>query len=395
MTRPIRILELRSVRGTGGGPEKTILLGAEQRDRARFVVTVCYIRDLRDDVFAVDERAGRMDIDYVEVRERHSFDRAIWRQLQVLVCEREIDIVHAHDYKTDFLALLLARRTGVIPLATAHGWAGQSARERYVYYPVDKRLLARFPRVIAVSGAVTDILMRHGAHPGRISVLLNAIDPFAFRRNSERRDSVRRELGYGSSDFVIGAVGRLERVKRFDLLIEALAPLMLEQPHLRLVIVGDGSLQRDLTSLAARFNVNGQCRFLGHRQDVGDLHQAFDLFVQSSESEGAPNAVLEAMAMETPLIATDVGGTRELATPDVHGLIIPRHDLPALRAAISAVLNDPITARTRAIAARQRVEAELSFEARTRRLETIYEDLVHNRGGRQALLAVSSTVPHA
>ena len=68
---------------------------------------------------------------------------------------------------------------------------------------------------------------------------------------------------------------------------------------------------------AARLGIGDICHFLGHRHDVTALHHAFDLFVQSSEYEGTPNAVLEAMAMETPIVATDVGGTREVAIPDV------------------------------------------------------------------------------
>src|SRR5688500_17988311 len=144
----IRVLELRSVRGTGGGPEKTILFGAEQHDRDRFAITVCYIRDLRDQIFGIDERAGKLDVDYVEVRERHSFDPGIWSQLVTLARDRRFDIIHGHDYKTNLLAWLLGRRTGAIPLATSHGWTGHSARERWLYYPADRQVLRRLPRVI-------------------------------------------------------------------------------------------------------------------------------------------------------------------------------------------------------------------------------------------------------
>src|SRR4029077_11564947 len=141
MSRPIRILELRSVRGTGGGPEKTILLGAARSDPARFAVTVCYIRDERDPVFSIDEKAAGLPIDYVELRERNSFDWRIWRSLRTLVRERQIDIVHAHEYKTDFLTLLLSKFEAVTALSTVHGWTGHSSREDWVYYPLDKRLL--------------------------------------------------------------------------------------------------------------------------------------------------------------------------------------------------------------------------------------------------------------
>jgi hypothetical protein len=77
MTKRIKVLELRSVRGTGGGPEKTIMFGAAQADRSRFDITVCYIRDARDEVYQLDSTATKLPIDYVEVRERNSFDPQI------------------------------------------------------------------------------------------------------------------------------------------------------------------------------------------------------------------------------------------------------------------------------------------------------------------------------
>ena len=81
MSRPIRILELRSVRGTGGGPEKTILFGAALANR-RFHVTVCYLRDRRDRAFGVTDKAEQAGVDYIEVLERHSFDPSIWFALR-------------------------------------------------------------------------------------------------------------------------------------------------------------------------------------------------------------------------------------------------------------------------------------------------------------------------
>jgi glycosyltransferase involved in cell wall biosynthesis len=83
------------------------------------------------------------------------------------------------------------------------------------------------------------------------------------------------------------------------------------------------------------------------------------------------------MAMETPIVATDAGGTRELAFDGTHALIVPCGDVSKLRAAITNVLDDPASARERAIRGRERVERDLSFDARTRQLEAIYTELVH------------------
>jgi len=379
--RPIRVLELRSVRGTGGGPEKTILLGARRADPARFAVTVCYIRDGRDDVFAIDKWARELGVDYVEVHEKHSFDRSIWPALRALVRERRIDIVHAHEHKTDLLAMLLGRYEKIVPLSTAHAWVGHTWREQ-VYYAVDKRLLVRFPHVVAVSSEIRDELLRHGADPARITVILNAIDPVRFHHDPARRPESRASLALQDDDIAIGAVGRLEPQKRFDLLMEAFARIAPESPRARLLIAGDGSLKAELSGVIDRLGIANRCRLIGHCTDIAGFHHALDLFVQSSDYEGTPNAVLEAMALESPIVATDVGGTKELAHDREHALIVPPGQVDALVAAMREALAHPRATADRVKAARLRIEQELSFDRRMDRLETIYERLIDERDAR-------------
>ncbi len=376
---PIRVLELRSVRGTGGGPEKTILLGTARTSRDRFDINVCYVRDERDGIFAIDEWARRLGVAYVEVRERHSFDVRAWSAIRALVRDRQIDIVHAHEYKTDLLAMLLARAERVIPLATVHGWTGHTWRERRVYYPADRRILARFPHLIAVSEEIRQTLIRAGAAPSRITTVLNAIDPDAFRRSRAREAASRAAIGLPADALVVGAVGRLEPQKRFDILIDVFGSLATADPRLHLAIAGDGSIRGELARQVNARGLTDRVHLLGHRPDVVDLHQAFDLFVQSSDYEGTPNAVLEAMALETPVVATDVGGTREIAHDDVHALIVPAGDREALAGAIARLIEDRQLAVALAAAARRRVETELSFSARMARVEGIYEHLMAER----------------
>jgi glycosyltransferase involved in cell wall biosynthesis len=375
--RPINVLELRSVRGTGGGPEKTILQSAARTDPSRFRVVVCYVRDRRDEVFAIDTKAAALGIQYVDVWERHSFDPAVWPALRRLIREHQIDIVHSHDYKTNLLAYLLGKVDEVVPLSTVHGWSGHSAKERYLYYPADQRLLSRFPRLVAVSGQIRSVLVAKGADPRRVSVVLNGIDPHLHVRDRAQEASVRRELAIDSDAQVIGSVGRLEREKRFDLLIDAVGALLSKYPRLRLVVAGAGSQSESIEAYANARLPPGVCRFLGDRNDVIRLHHAFDCYVQSSATEGTSNSVLEAMAMETPVAATDVGGTRELITDQVHGLIVPPNDVNALALAIDRTLSDPVGTAARVSAARRRVEGELSFDHRMQCVESIYEDLAY------------------
>jgi glycosyltransferase involved in cell wall biosynthesis len=376
---PIRVLELRSVHGTGGGPDKTILLGAQRADPGRFAVTVAYLRDRRDRTFHIDARAEALGVDYIELIERHSYDPGIWGSLRRLVRERRITIVHAHEYKTDLLAWRLARAEPIIPLATVHGWFGRDTWRERLYYAVDKRILARFPRLIAVSSGLKDELVRTGSRKDAITVIPNGIDPRAFVRVPERRPAIRAALGFADEDIVVGAVGRLERQKRLDLLLRAVAGLRNRHPRLRLAIVGDGGLHEELLTLRDALQLGDACLFLGHRNDVPDLHHAFDVFVQASDREGSPNVVLEAMALETPVIATAAGGTTDAITDGMDGLIVAAGSEAALAGAIECVLGNWPAARARAAAARRRVETQLSFDRRMDQVEAIYEELVASR----------------
>jgi glycosyltransferase involved in cell wall biosynthesis len=374
--RPIHVLELRSVRGTGGGPEKTILYGAARTDPQRFRVTVCYIRDQRDDIFTLDRLAKQLGVDYVEVTERHSLDRSIWPVLRRLTRDRQIDIVHSHEYKTDLIAWLLARTERIIPLATAHGWTGSSLKERWLYYAPDKRLLARFPKVIAVSDEIRDTLIRAGARPERVVTVLNGIDPVRFTRTATQGAAVRAEFGLTSDLVLIGSVGRLEHQKRFDLLIDAFAELHRSRPELRLLIAGDGSLRDTLAAHVTARGVGASCILAGHRTDIIEVVQALDLFVQSSDYEGTPNSVLEAMALGAPVVATTAGGTHQLISDGVHGRLVPPGRADLLGRAMDEALADRSAMRGWAAAARAQVETELSFETRMRRVEAIYEQLL-------------------
>jgi glycosyltransferase involved in cell wall biosynthesis len=148
-------------------------------------------------------------------------------------------------------------------------------------------------------------------------------------------------------------------------------------PHATLIIVGEGSLRPMLEQKIAPLNWARRCAW-GHRADIGALHSAFDVFVQSSRT-AAPNCVLEAMALETPIVATAAGAWR---TGDRRGrgLLVPIHDVPALESALDKALTDRAAAAPRVAAARSKVETDLSFDRRMRRVEEVYVNLMTAAG---------------
>jgi len=370
---PIRVLELRSVWGTGGGPEKTILQGAARTDPRRFAITVCYIRDNRDPIFGIDKKAGELAIDYVELRERHSFDPSIWPALRRLVRERRIDIVHAHEYKTNMLAAALHRFSGVQAMSTVHGWDGASWRERLLYYPADRQILRLLPYVIAVSDPVREQLLQTGLHPSAVRLVLNGIDASAFRRDRTKQAAARASLVLGRDRFVIGTVGRLTEAKRYDLLIDAIAEVRRTHMHLDLLIAGDGPLREPLQKQIHQLGLENCCRLLGQRSDVINLHHAFDLFVQSSATEGTPNAVLEAMALGVPVAARPVAGVEDYFRPGVNGIAVRSSRARDVAAAVVEALGDRPRLARMARRAQTHVRRRYSWEHTVYSIERVYE----------------------
>ena len=378
--RTLRVLELRSTAGQGGGPERALLLAASARaadgDGAALVETLCFLRRRGQDELQFHRRAIELGADSHVIEEDGAVDLRTLGRLRQLARERSIDIVHAHDYKADFYATLLARLEGAVPVATVHGWPVRTLRERVVYYPADRRLLRRFALVFAVSVELHDRLIAAGVEAGRIETLPNAVDVDLFRPDAERRTKVRTEWGVADDEVVIGSLGRLDPEKRPDLLIESFAAVAARVPRARLVIAGGQARGTSIRSLAERHGVLDRTLVLGHRPDAEDVLRGFDAFVQASDSEGSPYSLLEAMASGTPVVATAVGGVPSMVSAGEDGLLVPKGDASALAAAIEEILRSPAAARARASAARARIAAERSLVARNARVLERYRHLL-------------------
>jgi len=376
--RPLRVLELRSTAGQGGGPERALLLAATAAAAmtrgegevagGALIETLCFLRRRGQEELQFHRRALELGADSHVVEEDGAIDLRTLGRLRQLARERSIDIVHAHDYKADFYATLLARLEGAKAVATVHGWPVRTLRERAVYYPADRRLLRRFALVFAVSEDLREQLIAAGVEAGRIETLPNAVDVDLFRPDATRRAKVRGEWGVGENEKVIGSLGRLDPEKRPDLLIEAFATVAARLPGARLVIAGGQARGTSIESLAQRHGVAERVLVLGHRPDAEDVLRGFDVFVQASDSEGSPYSLLEAMASGTPVVATAVGDVPSIIRGSVDGLLVPKGDAAALAAAIEEIVRSPVVARSRAEAARARITAERSLAARNARV---------------------------
>lgn len=293
----------------------------------------------------------------------------------VRICLRErIDIIIANHGKDFWPAAIAARLAGIPVLLIRHMENGLKRTTAWlINHHVDK--------VIAVSEAVRDSLVRCGVDAGKIDVVFNGIPMKRFDPDAFRDATAREELRFGVQDIVIGTSGKLSEEKGVYDLLEACGRIAGVWPDMKLLYVGEGAEKAGISNEARRRAMGNRVVFAGLRRDVAHVYSAIDIFVFPSHSEGMPMALLEAMAMARPVIATRVGGIPEIVHDGVNGILVPPRDPEALARAISRYLEDVPFRTGMARAGRDTVVQRFSETFMGERFETILSGLTR-RGSR-------------
>ncbi len=360
------VLHVRIATGTGGGPEKTILNSPRHLAALGYRSLVAYLHPPDDAGFEVlKTRAAEKDCPLVGLPESLLIDpRVLWK-LARLCRQESVTIWHGHDYKSNFYGLLLRPFVGFQVLSTVHGWV-RHTRRTPLYYAIDRWCLGHQRAVICVSQDLFEKCSGLGLAPERLHLVENAIDTEEFKRKTQRPRAGRIR---------IGAVGRLSEEKGFGFLIEAVERLIERGFDISLAIAGEGELFDELEARMQSSAHAERLELLGFQADTRALFEGFDLFCLSSLREGLPNVVLEAMAMEVPVLATRSGGMQAFARDGVDALLVEPGSPDELEAGLARLLENPGQARSLASAARSRVQRETSFSARMARVAAIYDSL--------------------
>jgi glycosyltransferase involved in cell wall biosynthesis len=296
-----------------------------------------------------------------------------------LLTQEHPAIVHTHRYKESILGGLASRAAGRPKLIkTVHGLQERFSLIKQIKssaYSALEYLITRllFDRVICVSEEIRRQLS--GSVPAdRLVRIRNGVDVEACVA-SRSRATVRSQLNLPEATPVLGTVARLVPIKGIDLLLRAVVSLKTAIPDVRTVVVGDGPERDRLERLAIELGLGDSVIFTGHRDDALDLIAAMDLFVLSSLSEGIPMAVLESMALGTPVVATRVGGVPEILSDGNTGVLVPAGDTKALAAALERMLVQREIAREMSDRARLAVAREHSAECMCREVAALYHQL--------------------
>jgi len=370
---PVRVLHLRDTHDVGG-PGKTIIETHRAIDPSRFQLHLAVFTtrfETGETPFVTAARDARLPVS--SVRGRNQYDpRMIWK-VAALAKGLGVHLLHSHEVKSDVIGYLASRVNRLPILTTLHGWIGNGRRQRAMT-ALDKCVVRRFDAIIAVSSQIRSEAIAAGAPEQKVHLLHNAIVLARYSR-SGREAFLSDLVGRSLERPVLVSIGRLSLEKGHEDLLDALAALQARGSKPSLVLVGDGPERASLADRVRALGLQDQVFMTGYVDHPEAVLEGADLMVLPSHTEGLPNAALEALAMEVPVLATRVGGTPEVITDGSNGRLVPPHSPDALADAIAQFVSDTAGWRQLAQRGRTLVERHFSFEARTRKLETIYEDL--------------------
>ena len=383
---PLRVLWV--IKGLGpGGAEHLLVAAARAHDPAVITLECAYVLPWKDHLAEQLAQAGVQ----VHCLSRERDDRRWPLRLRQLIRDGGYDVVHVHSplpgsaARLAVRAMRKSRRPPVV--STEHNlWRTHHRLTRYA-----NRLTGRRDAAIITVTEEVRLSMR-GVMVDKAEPLIHGIDVAAVGAHRADRATSRAELGIGVDELVIGTVANFRPQKDYPNLLGALRILVNRGVAVRLVAVGQGPQEARIRALAEELKVADRVIFTGFRADATRVMAAADVFTLASKWEGLPVALMEALALGLPVVATDVGGVGETLRHDVDALLVKPNDTHALADALQRVLGDPAL-RTRLAAASLKRAAAFDVARAVRRIEEIYAQVAPLSAEHEAGVAVEVVAP--
>lgn len=284
------------------------------------------------------------------------------------------DLFICHGYKANVLGWLAARGLGIRVLSVSRGWTGHTRKVR-LYEALDRRMLRLMDGVVCVSEGQAARVRRGGVRPERIKVIRNAIDTARFDDVDRGGRAELESLFPSPPKMIVIGVGRLSPEKGFDQLVKAAAIVAEENHSVGFALIGDGPDRAMLEAQVRSSELQSQVAFAGFRTDIDRLIAGADVLAQSSYTEGLPNVLLEAGAASVPVVATDVGGSREIVRDGETGYLVPSGDPAALAARILELTESSAQRKKMGARARTLLTSEFSFAHQSAQYEALLKEM--------------------
>lgn len=310
-----------------------------------------------------------------------SYSSRLTKDLCRLIKREQPDLVHTHSSLSGRIAARLLR----VPVVYTKRNLVRIPNEKGIVPPkagTFRQLFNRLAasalsdRVIAVSAGVQKELVESGIKSSMVAAIPNGIDLSPYVPKWSQKEAPRVKEGAAKKGMLVGTVARLHRQKALDVLLEAAKMVLSSEPSVRFVIGGTGPLEEELKTKIRELRLESYVKMAGFIGDVPGFLSNLDVYVLSSDYEGLPLAVLEAMGAGLPVVSTAVGGVPEAVVDGLNGILVPPRQPKALAQAIVRFLVDPDMGRTMGIAGRERAEELFDAKVMAEKTVNVYRRLV-------------------
>lgn len=359
------ILHTESSKGWGGQENRTLQESIGLKHRGVRVIILCQPDSI------LEKRSSPEGIEVRKCRMEKSYDIFAIKHILKLIRAENIDIISTHSGRDSLLAGIAGKISRKKPLMV---------RTRHLALPITSRFTYSFlsDKIVTVSEYVRQYLISEGISSEKISAIPTGINPEQFSPDKAAA-VLREELKLSPDTPLVGTIAILRRKKGHHILLDAIPMVLDKIPEAVFVFAGDGPQKQNILNRINELGLFNKVIMLGLRKDIPDILKSIDVFVLPTLQEALGTSFLEAMAMEKPVIGTNVGGVGEVIKDGANGYLVEPNNPEALSDAIIKMLRDKEKARHMGIEGREIALQNFSIGKMCESMFTLYSSLLRNK----------------
>lgn len=352
-----------------------ILALAKNLDPEKVNCQLAVTREYQDQNLEVYNKFSNLNLKAHKIKMKGRFDPKVFLKLFRLIKQKNIDIIHTHGYKSDIIGFIAARLAGIKCVATPHGFENIKDFKLQMFISLGCFVLKHFDRVAPLSEELESDMHRLKVNSNKIRMIKNGVD---LHEIESEREKTTQPLYKNADEKIIGYVGQIAYRKNISDLIKTFDLLYNEHKNIRLLLVGDGPMRKELEKMASTLKSSAKIKFLGYRPDRLTIMKEFDLFSMTSYLEGIPRCMMEAMSMQIPVAAYEIPGVDKLIINEKTGLMAEFGQVENLKKCWEQLLFDNEFASKIAINGRMHIVQYFSAKRMADEYTQLYDEVRRN-----------------
>lgn len=349
-----------------GGTEKYILNIVKNINLNEYNIHICGKKDTK---FIEEIKKEKININIHEIEFcKKSIFKSI-KKIKQYIIKNNINIIHSNGITSDLVCNIARKRVKDVKIiSTVHGFSSfdrmdRSKVEIKVFDILEKLLFKYNDHYISVSNALRDYLVNRGLPTNKVDVIYHAVNNIKDEKYKEN---------FSNDVITLGSVGRLEKVKGYDILINSIKDLKSKNYKFNCILIGEGSEYDSLMTLAKEIGIEDCIEFLGYKEDIYTYIDKMDIYIQPSRQESFGISIIEAMNKVKPIIASKVGGVCEIIEDEKNGLLFQSLDSNELSNKIEELINNKEKRKYLALEGKKSLVERFSMKIFIENLEQVY-----------------------